>query len=499
MINRQGRCCGVTLNANDIHREGRRTLEDRCKAAAEIVNASSEPFVVWCHLNDESELLTQLIPDAVEVKGSDSAENKEKRLSAFSVGNVRVIVTKPSIAGMGLNWQHCHNEIYVGLNYSFEKFYQASKRIHRYGQSKPVNRYIVQTDLEDGVLKAIEAKGAQHEAMYALTKFTENLGRGSVKPIMNTEIKLASGPSWNIYNGDCVRVARTMASGSIGFSIFSPPFADLFTYSADVQDMGNCESLDAFMVQFGYLIDELFRITMSGRECAVHCCDLMATKWKDGEIELKDFSGRIKDAFRKRGWLLHSVITIWKDPVVEMQRTKAHGLLQKTLLKDSAQSRVGAPDYLLIFKKPGKNPKPISHCVQSLPLAQWQELASPVWMHIDQGNVLNGKFARDEKDERHICPLQLDIINRALLLWSAEGDTVFSPFAGIGSEGYCAVKMGRKFIGAELKESYWRAAQQFLRQAEDEKRDLFSAPEDQTLFDLPCAIRSDANAVADSR
>jgi DNA modification methylase len=221
-------------------------------------------------------------------------------------------------------------------------------------------------------------------------------------------------------------------------------------------------------------VDELCRITIPGRECAVHCCDLLATKWKDGDIEYKDFSSAIATAFRERGWLFHSRVTIWKDPVTEMQRTKAHGLLYKTLRGDSSKSRVGSAEYLLVFRKRGENPKPITHTTQTLPLSRWQELASPVWMTIDQGNVLNGKLARESSDERHICPLQLDVIENALTLWSAPGDVVFSPFGGVGSEGYQAVKMGRKFIGAELKESYWRNGCAFLRAAETESADLFN-------------------------
>jgi DNA modification methylase len=291
---------------------------------------------------------------------------------------------------------------------------------------------------------------------------------------MNTKIKNHKTDKFTIYHGDCVRVAKTLPSDSIGFSIFSPPFADLFTYSSDIQDMGNCNGLEEFMEQFGYLIDELGRITMPGRECAVHCCDLLATKWKDGAIEFKDFSGAISDAFRQRGWLFHSRITIWKSPVTEMQRTKAHGLLYKTLQSDSSKSRVGAADYLLVFRKRGENPVPIMHTPDDLPLSLWQELASPVWMTVNQSRVLNCEFARDERDERHICPLQLDVIERALKLWSAKGDTVFSPFMGIGSEGFCAVKSGRKFIGAELKESYFNSAKRYLENADSESTDLFT-------------------------
>ena len=454
------------VNATELHRENRRTIIDRCNAAAKIVNSSGESFIVWCHSIDESDLLTKLIPDAVEVDGSLDIETKEERLNAFSTGAARVIVTKGKIAGFGMNWQHCHNDLYIGLNHSFETFYQCGKRIHRFGQKSAISRYIIQTDTENGVMKSLMRKQGQHEQMRQLIKFSRDQINGSSEiTFMNTSITKKEGQNWTLYNGDCVRVAKQLESDSIGFSVFSPPFADLFTYSGDIQDMGNCNGMEEFMEQFGFLIDELGRITMPGRECAVHCCDLLATKWKDGAIEFKDFSSAISDAFRSRGWLFHSRITIWKSPVTEMQRTKAHGLLYKTLQSDSSKSRVGAADYLLIFRKRGDNPIPITHTPYDLPLSLWQELASPVWMTVNQSRVLNGEFAREDKDERHICPLQLDVIDRALMLWSAKGDLVFSPFAGIGSEGYGAIKAGRRFVGSELKPSYFKTACDYLTQA----------------------------------
>ena len=466
----------TTVIATQIHAENRRTINERVKAAAEIVNASADQFIVWCEGNDESEALRLAIPDAVEVKGSDTNDEKEERLNAFSEGRARVIVTKPKIAGFGMNWQRCNQDIYVGMSYSFERFYQAGKRIHRFGQKRTCHRYIVATDLDNGILPAIARKQENHDTMRELMQFTrENINGDRKMVTLKEDINTIIGDSWTMHHGDCVRVAKTIESDSVGFSVFSPPFADLFTYSADVQDMGNCESLDQFMEQFGFLIDELHRITMPGRECAVHCCDLLATKWKDGDIEFKDFSSAIADAFRKRGWLFHSRVTIWKDPVTEMQRTKAHGLLYKTLRTDSSKSRVGAAEYLLVFRKRGINPKPITHTPDSLPLSRWQELASPVWMTINQGRVLNGRGASEAQDERHICPLQLDVIERALTLWSTEGDLVFSPFTGIGSEGVSAVKMGRRFVGAELKESYFNTACANIKQAKSEAGSLFTA------------------------
>ena len=463
-----------TLSATTMHAHNRKTMTSRVERAAEIVNASTGSFVVWCETNDESHALADAIPDAVEVKGSQSAEQKEERLDSFTSQNVRVLVSKPSICAFGLNLQFCNQDIFVGLSHSFEKYYQAGKRIHRFGQKRGVKRHLVMTDSERAVFGNLTAKAGRHETMHELVEFTrENIRHESSALTMNTSIESVSDDNWTAYNGDCVRVCKTLPDESIGFSVFSPPFADLFTYSSDPQDMGNCTGNDAFLEQFDFLVAELTRLTMPGRECAVHCVDLMTTKWKSGAIQLSRFADKITDAFQRRGWLFHSRITIWKSPVTEMQRTKAHGLLYKTLRGDSADSRVGVPDYLLVFRKPGENPIPITHTPESFPLDRWQEIASPVWMTVDQGRVLNGEAGREQQDERHICPLQLDVIERALLMWSAKGDTVLSPFMGIGSEGYCAVKMGRKFIGAELKRSYWEQACVNLRNAEEEARTLF--------------------------
>lgn len=466
------------MSATSMNREMRLTMADRVAEVGRIVKAQiDDKWAVWCNLNEEQDALEDLFgpKECVSVRGSDKPEHKIKREELWRTNGVPVMVSKGSIFGYGMNWQHCHNLVYFPT-YSYEDFHQVIRRFYRFGQKEKVNCYVVLPRTATSVLEAIQRKEEQHEEMRELMRYTrENLTQGQSKSFvtMNTQVKTAFDEGWVLYHGDCVRAARHILNNTVGFSVFSPPFADLFTYSNDAQDMGNCKSLDEFMSHFGFLIDELGRVTMPGRECAVHCCDLLATKWKDGAIELKDFSGEIARAFRSRGWLFHSRITIWKSPVTEMQRTKAHGLLFKTLTKDSADSRVGAPDYLLIFRKRGDNPKPISHN-GDIPLDRWQELASPVWMTVNQTRVLNGEVARDERDERHICPLQLDVIERALMLWSAPDDLVYSPFAGIGSEGYCAVKMGRRFVGSELKESYWNQAQDNLRKAHDERLDLFS-------------------------
>jgi hypothetical protein len=299
--------------------------------------------------------------------------------------------------------------------------------------------------------------------------------------------EMSQGNGWAIYNGDCCEVVPALPNESIGFSVFSPPFASLYVYSDIVNDMGNCESDEQFFEQFSYLVEELFRVTKTGRLCSVHCMNMPSTIQHNGYIGLRDFRGDIIRCFQANGWIYHSEVCIWKDPVTQMQRTKALGLLHKQVCKDSAMSRQGIPDYVCTFRKPGKNADPIAgefdHFVGTdfestgnFSIDTWQRYASPVWMDIDQSNTLNGRAGRDDKDTRHICPLQLDVIHRCLQLWSKEGDTVLSPFLGVGSEGFEAVKMKRKFIGVELKESYFAEAVKNLRRAEA----IANAP---TLFD----------------
>lgn len=283
------------------------------------------------------------------------------------------------------------------------------------------------------------------------------------------------GEGFAAFNGDCVDVVSQLPDASVGFSVYSPPFGDLFIYSDSVADMGNSSSDGEFFTHYRYLIEQLARVIKPGRLSAVHCSDLPFRKWKDGKLGIKDFSGDIIRAHEAFGWTLHSRVTIWKDPVVEMTRTKALGLLYKQLQKDSCKSRTGMPDYLLVFKAPGENAEPVGQKPAEFPVTQWQQWASPVWMDINQTNTLNVRMAKEAADEKHLCPLQLDLIERAVTLWSNSGDTVLSPFMGIGSEGYVSLKLKRRFIGVELKESYWRQACRYLAQIEASP-DIFSTP-----------------------
>ena len=262
------------------------------------------------------------------------------------------------------------------------------------------------------------------------------------------------------YHGDCIDVLRGMPDNSAHYSIYSPPFASLYTYSASPRDMGNCASHDEFFAQFRYLAPELYRVIKPGRLMSFHCMLLPTSKARDGVIGLTDFRGQLIRAFQEVGWIFHSEGVVWKDPVTAMQRTKALGLLHKTIRKDSSMSRQGIPDYVVTMRKPGDNAEPISHTGQGddIPVSMWQRYASPVWMDIDQSDTLQHRSARENEDEKHICPLQLGVIRRCVHLWTNPGDTVLSPFMGIGSEGYVSLEMGRRFIGAELKRSYFDQA-----------------------------------------
>ena len=443
----------TAVSATDYHKELRATYQLRLDKVAEIVKNSNDNFIIWIGHDDEGKYLRSLLPDAVEVKGSDTKEYKKDKLLGFGKGEFRILITKLKIAQFGLNYQNCHNQIYASLDFSFEATYQGIRRSYRFGQDKPVNIYLVTTDTMTNVKSSFEKKQALFKEMQK--SMTEAMNRNINKSItlkkMETESRYNSD-NCDIRLGDCVQLIREVESESIGFSIFSPPFAELYTYSDKLEDMGNSKDYNEFFTAFKFLVKELYRVMWSGRNVAVHCMDLPIQKGKEGYIGLRDFSGMILQAFQEVGFIYHSRVTIWKNPVTEMQRTKALGLLHKQVKKDAAMSRVGIPDYLMIFRKEGEHNHPV-HC--NISVGTWQKYASPVWMDIDYSNTLNAAKGRDDKDEKHICPLQLETIERAITLWSNEGDRVLTPFLGIGSEVYTAIKLKRFGVGFELKESYY--------------------------------------------
>lgn len=448
----------------------RESIDERSERCAEIVNGSKDPWVIWCNLNKESEVITKLIPGAVEVKGSDKREFKEKALLGFVNGEIKVLVTKPSIAGFGMNWQHCHNQAFVGLSDSYEQFYQAVRRCWRFGQQKDVDVHVITASTEGAVLRNIKRKEQ------GATEMGEEMVKYSCEAIKDTRSQKHNthntqnelGESWEMVLGDVVESIGNVADDSIDYTIFSPPFASLYTYSDSPRDMGNSKTNGEFFEHFSFLVGELLRVTQPGRLLSFHCMNYPTSKVRDGVIGLNDFRGQLIKSFTDAGWIYHSEVVIWKDPVTAMQRTKALGLLWKQLKKDSAMCRQGIPDYLVTMRKPGENQNRITHTSEEFPVEFWQRYASPVWMDINPSRTLQHRSAREEQDERHICPLQLDVIERALDMWSAEGDLVLSPFAGIGSEGYCAVRKGRRFLGIELKKSYFDQAVNNLKEASGE-------------------------------
>ena len=270
--------------------------------------------------------------------------------------------------------------------------------------------------------------------------------------ILNQQVK----ERYAFYHGDCIDVTKGIPDNSIHYTIFSPPFSSLYTYSNSDRDMGNSKNDEEFFTHFSYLVKELYRITMPGRLISFHCMQIPLMKERDGVIGLKDFRGDLIRAFQKEGFIYHSEVCIWKNPVTEMQRTKALGLLHKQIKKDSAMCRQGIPDFLITMRKPGDNPERITHTNENFPVDVWQRYASPVWMDIKQSNTLQKKNARENNDERHICPLQLEVIQRGIELWSNPNDIVFDPFGGIGSVPYMALRLGRRAIASELKESYYK-------------------------------------------
>jgi superfamily II DNA or RNA helicase len=455
------------------------SVHERAAEVARIVRSKrTEPWLIWCNLNSESEAATKLIPNAVEIRGSDSREDKEVRMLGFSEGAIRVLVTKPSICGWGMNWQHCPNVVFLGLSDSYEQFYQAVRRCWRFGQKREVHCYIVTSSNEGAVTENIKRKEKDaarmaEEMVNNMHELNQKEIHGGLREKINYKPRKESSDTWTLHLADCVEVIRDIGTGTIHYSIFSPPFASLYTYSASERDMGNSRNHEEFFHHLEFLTLELHRVTMPGRLLSFHCMNLPTSKERDGVIGITDFRGELIRRFQQAGFIYHSEVCIWKDPVTAMQRTKALGLLHKQLKKDSCMSRQGIPDYLVTMRKAGDNPERVHHTDDSFPVSVWQRYASPIWMDINPSDTLQRQSAREHEDERHICPLQLEVIRRALRIWTNPGDTVFSPFAGIGSEGYVAIEQGRKFLGIELKESYFQQAVANLRTAKCQMDELF--------------------------
>jgi len=465
------------LTLGDQRAVQRSSLELRVAEAVALANQPGQ-WIVWCHLNDESAALTAGIDGAVEVTGSDSDDHKTRAMLDFQEGRTRVLVSKSSICGFGMNFQNCHQVVFVGLSHSYESFYQAIRRCWRFGQNRPVQAHVVYDWAEGAVVENLRRKELESTDM--AVRMVEIMKAQTMEQLKQVQRQVAvyletetAGDGWLAYQGDCVEGVRRLDDNSIHYSIFSPPFASLYTYSNSDRDMGNCKTDDEFDTHFRFLIKELHRVIMPGRLVSFHCMNLPRSKQRDGVIGIRDFRGDLIRAFEAEGFIFHSEVCIWKDPVTAMQRTKAIGLLHKQLVKDSALSRQGIPDYLVTMRKRGENSEAVAGKLADFAgehgptmttddtrnsINIWQRYASPVWMDINPSDTLQFRSARDNDDERHICPLQLDVIRRGIQLWTNPGDLVLSPFMGIGSEGYVSLELDRRFVGFELKPSYYDVA-----------------------------------------
>ena len=485
----EGHLFVVEAQTLDERRKARRaSVEERVQQAADIANSDNEQWLVWCDLNYESSMLTKAISGAVEVKGSDDRDHKESSMLGFSDGSVRVLVTKPSIAGHGMNWQNCHRMIFVGLSDSFEQYYQAVRRCWRFGQTQPVQVHVILSEAEGAVKANIQRK--ESEARIMFDEIVKNMDVHDIvssnRQEENYSEDVATGKNWTLYRGDSYHLMDRIETDSVGLTVFSPPFPGMYAYSNSVHDLGNTTHINQMIDHFRYFVgeDKLLRIVKPGRMCCIHLMQLTAMKSRDGYIGVKDYRGRTIEMMEQAGWVYAGEVTIDKNPQIQATRNKERGLLFKTLATDSSKMRMALADYLIYFRKPGENPEPIHAGISKryndgggwITEKEWIEWAAPVWYRqtkdipggIRETDVLNVKQAKETDDERHLCPLQLGVIERAIKLWSAPGDTVFSPFTGIGSEGYMALKLGRKFLGCELKESYFLQA---VRNLESVKRD----------------------------
>jgi DNA modification methylase len=502
------------------------TLESKCKMAIEIIGDSEDQWVIWCGLNSEADLMKKLLGDrAINVHGSDKLEKKIEGLRSFASGETQMLVTKTKICGHGSNFQNCHKVIFVGLSDSWESFYQAIKRFHRFKQEHDVEVYVILAEEEREIWENVREKGSKAKTMTA--RLIQNASEYQKRELdMKADKKAvyvedeAKMDQYHIMLGDATERLKEVADNGIGLSIYSPPFEDLFVYSNSERDLGNSGTKKDFYTHYGYIVDEILRVTMPGRKTVVHVADIHARKAKDGFLGLKDFSGNVIQLYIDHGWLYQGRIPIAKNPQATAIRLKAHELMFATMKRDASRLMPVQPDYLLVFTKSGKNPEPIlpikngemnedtwinwagntwldglfERLETSGSRAEIEQAAKeltkeivkhhlqsqPIWDDIKETEVLGHKGksgARlDQDDVKHICPLQLEPVERTIKMWSNPGDIVLDPFLGIGTTVYQAVMFERYGVGIELKPEYYYKALENINEAVrlSKQEDLFS-------------------------
>ena len=465
------------VNATNFNMELRKTMNERLELAAEIASKAEGQVIIWIKQNQEGDILGKLIPEAVEVRGSDSDAEKESRLLDFAEGKFRILISKAKICGYGMNFQNCGTQIFASPDFSFEDYYQQVRRSYRFGRKGNVNIHLIITDTMTNARAIVEKKQQAFEEM--VREMNRNVNENRYGLLDHYEYREYKDDDVFLMKGDTTIEIKRIPDNSVDLIIYSPPFSSLFTYSNYINDMGNNESHEEFFKQYAFLLKELYRILKPGRLMCCHTKDLGVYKNSSGYTGMYDFTGEHTRAVLAEGFKLHSKVTIWTDPVLEMQRTKTQRLLYKQVTSDSSKTGIGMAEYITIFKKWDGDEadwEPIVNLNRdNFPLETWQKWASPVWMDIRRTDVLTASEGTAMGDEKHICPLQLGVIERLVNLWSNEGETVFTPFLGIGSEVYEAVRNNRKGIGCELKDSYFDTAVKNIKIAESKKyqRTLF--------------------------
>lgn len=472
------------------------TLAARVQQAADLIKENSDAWIAWVGLNDEEKALAKLLPDACVITGSMTPEKKAELLEEFQAGKHRVLITKTSIAGFGINLQHCANQVFVGLSDSFESYYQAVRRSYRFGQTREVNAYIVLSHVEAPIYENVATKEAEARQMAAELiaevrgAELEELGRADTSKFVYSTDDVKTD-HYHLMLGDSCERLKELPDSSVDLSVFSPPFSAIYTYTPDERDLANSRGMDEFFAHFNFIIDELLRVTKPGRNACVHIMQLPATRNYHGFIGMIDFHGAVIRAFSERGWHFYGEAVIQKNPQVQAIRTKKLNLLFRTLNHDSSQLAPGIPDYLLIFKKPGSNAVPVTPVKNGeMTEDDWIKWAHPIWTDIRETEVLNSQLAKADQDEKHVAPLQLEVIRRAVTMFSNPGETVLDPFGGIGSTGYAAVQGGRKAILCELKPSYFAMMKKFMAQASTVQRTLF----DELVTEKPAETQAEASA-----
>jgi len=456
------------------------TMQKRLDALKATIGDSKDQWIIWCGLEKESNAAKQTFSSAVEVCGSDSVDYKAQSFEDFQDGKTQILITKPKIGGFGMNFQNAHKMAFLGLNDSWEMFYQAVRREWRYGQTEPVDVHIIMSDVEAEVYQNVMRKDTRAKLMRA--KLIERiniyerkeLGMGvELEPDYREDIKRGEG--WTAMLGDSCERLKEIDDNSIDLSVYSPPFADLFTYTASDRDLGNSRGWGEFFEHYSFIISEILRVTRPGRLTCVHTSDIPAIAQKDGYIGVKDFPGEVIRAYEKGGWIFTGRAFVQKNPQAQAIRTKSKALLFVQMRKDSTDSRPALVDQILIFKKPGDNVIPVAPVDNGeMDNETWIEWAHGIWLGIRETETLQFTKARGVDDEKHICPLQLGTIERCIKLYSNPGETVLTPFGGIGSEAYMSLKLRRKAVLIELKPEYFNTAVSNLTSAATAQHDMFN-------------------------